>query len=356
MKTLLLLLLAASMLTGCAKSSNINDRSDDHGEPHFYGSNARAYGDGLTYSAGGISYCLDLGTMEKIPLCARPNCSHTSSDCLAKTAGFGLIYDSYVYYFTEYHGMKERKDGKPYFEMDSKLMRASLDSSETEIVSSFTDSIPRSEETLVIDDDVLYFIAYDPEPEIDDAGGVSYTNGQGSAYLCSVDLDTGGYTNYGGFCREKDYDGRKSSRAYITGISNGKIFIDYSFMQRKGEDFSRIGFEFDVDTKEYTKSELPSAIYADNEVYVWLDDADDELHVVTNGKDNVISYVNYSNSGTVFNNKLFVAGNWIDLSDMTMHRLAANKSVVAYYNGSYITNENNRFEKLTEKELLALDN
>jgi len=170
MKRLLLLLLAASMLTGCAKSSNINDRSDAHGEPHFYGSNARAYGDGLTYSAGGTSYCLDFGTMEKIPLCARPNCSHTSGDCLAKTAGFGLIYDSYVYYFTEHHGMKERKDGKPYFEMDSKLMRASLDSSETEVVSSFTDSIPRSEETLVIDDDVLYFIAYDPEPEIDVMG------------------------------------------------------------------------------------------------------------------------------------------------------------------------------------------
>jgi hypothetical protein len=240
--------------------------------------------------------------------------------------------------------------------MDSKLMRASLETSEIELVCSFTDSIPHSEETLVIDGDTLYFNAYDPAPDMDKAGGISYSNGEGYAYLCSVDLNSGEYTNYGVICCEEDYDGRKSARVYMIGADNGRIYMDYQFTKDETGSFTHYNFEFDLESKEYSRGQLPAGICADKGVYVRLDDADDELHVVTNGKDNVISYVNYSNSGTVFNNKLFVAGNWIDLSDMTMHRLAANKSVVAYYNGSYITNENNRFEKLTEEELLALDN
>ena len=334
---------------------------------HFYDLAVRDCDTGATYTISGYlvsqSLYLDYATMETAPLCAVPNCNHTISGCLANMAQYPVIYQNYMYFFTYSQGFEETKDG-PRFAMHSSLKKASLNDSEVQVVCEFNDSIPRNDESMVIYDNKLYFAAYDPDVETDEYGGSNWSNVGGIDYLCSVDLDTKEYRNYGSFCYVEDEypSAGQSSHSYITGIREGKIFLDYIFSKER---FSRdtntpewtyYNFEFDTKTEQFTESELPAAICADDELYCWLDDKNDELHIIMNDKENVVSYDSYTNSAHHLGEKLFVANGWVDLSDMSMHMFTEPEYTgIAYYDECYIIKTGtNSFEKLTEEELRAL--
>lgn len=365
-RTFLSLALAGAItLTACGGSI---PQEPEKEKPHFYGLAVRDCDTGATYTLSGYidskSMYLDYATMETTPLCAMPNCSHTISSCLANMAQYPVIYKNYMYFFTYSQGFEETKDG-PEFVMHSSLKKASLDNSEVQVVCEFDDSIPRNDETMVICDNKLYFIAYDPDVETDAYGGSAWSNVGGIDYLCSVDLDTKEYRNYGNFCYVEDEypSADQSSHSYITGIREGKIYLDYIF-SKEGinentivPEWTYYNFEFDTKTEKFVESELPAALYADDDIYCWLDSENEKLHIIRNSKEHILDYTYYTNAAQLLNGKLFVNGGWVELSDMTMHSFPDDVyyQAVAFYDGSYIlSNSSNSFTKLTEDDLRAL--
>lgn len=357
------------MLTACGKTENTPEDTT----PHFYGLNLRDYGEGGTYTTRGanpMTFYLDYATMEKTALCAVPNCNHTTTSCLAAQAQNAVIAGDYVYYFIHNEDMKETSEG-PRFVIDSRFMRASLDNSETELVCQFADAIPRDEDTLAVVGNKLYFIGYDPDVQVDEYGASSRKSGGGFDYLCSIDLSSGAYKNYGLICYvEDEYPGAdQSSRAYLTAADNGKIYITYSFSKERYDpinspdkipEWTHYNFEFDIETEEYSESELPPALCAKDGVYAWLDDKGGKLHIIKDGEEHVLDFPNYLNAANVLNGKLFLGESWVDLSDMTLHYIESqglSYAAEAYFDGCFIMscNGTNTYEKLTEEELLAIE-
>ena len=313
---------AAVMATGCSYHSEDTNKADtkEH-NTKVYGSGCRDFETGGVFTATGTpnkTVYIDYGTMKKSALCAVPNCTHSSSSCLAAQAYYPVIYKNCVYFFTHNESVKDTPDG-PELSMDSKLKKAYLDSSETEVECSFTDSVPRNSEAMVIIGDKLYFSAYDPDATPDEYGSLSYKTGGGYEYLCSIDLDSGEYRNYGSICYvEDEYPAAdNSSHSFISGAADGKIFITYGFKKdNASKDFTYYSFEFDTKTEKYSRSSLPALLCAEGNVYAWLDIEAQTLHIQEAGKQYEVKYTSYSNSAKILGDKLFLAGGWVSLDDM----------------------------------------
>ena len=335
-------------------------RSD---EPIIYGNDIRNFDNGGVYTINSQlkkSMYIDYRTMEKFVLCAVPGCTHSNSLCPSQNAEDPVIYGNNVYYFTHYE-ITGYNHGVPYMTMSSRLIRTSLNSFEPETVCSFTDAIPRKS-TMILIGSKLYFSAYDPDVDDVKHNSLSNKSGGGYEYLCSIDLDSGEYRNYGSICYvENEYkNADNSSFSALTGAADGKIYITYEFMKDQAEkDFTYYCFEFDTKTEKYARSGLPALLYAENELYVWLDTDSHKLHIMKSGKQYEFDYPYYTSSVKSSGDKLFLVDRWISLDDMKMHSLgnSSGKMIAAYYDGCYIISDVYyiNFEKLTEQELLALD-
>ncbi|MCR5707056.1 MAG: hypothetical protein K6G82_02150 [Ruminococcus sp.] len=356
------------ILTGCGGSIPA-DTDDDN--VHFYSFFCRDCEVGAAYTVNNyhsaVTMFLDYASMETAPLCAVPNCNHQDSDCLAKNAEYPIIFGEDMYFFRSKYGVEETKKGRE-FRMHSAFRKASLDNSEISTVCEFTDAIPRNDESMIICGHKLFFIAYDPDAEIDDYGGLSVKSGGGHDFLCSVDLVSSEYKNYGSICYvEDEYPAAdNSSSAHITGFGDGKIYIGYEFMKEFADpkngvipEWTRYSFVFNTETEQYSESSLPAAIFADDELYCWLDDYNDELHIIMNDKEYVVSYDSYTNSAHHLRDKLFVANGRVELSDMSMHYMSdefRDSSAVASFGEYFILRKSDdSFIRLTEDELLKLE-
>lgn len=360
------------MLAGC--SDGKKEKAPEETKPIFFSSNRCSYGNGVVFGYENATY-LDFDTMEKAPLCAMPNCVHDNGSCLARIIGAQpVFYNDYVYYFTSNNGaVRETPDGREFY-IESKLWRASLESSETELVCEFTDCAPEQglPDTVLYGNE-LYFIGDDLDPTNGPDGIIaSWSNAGGYHYLCSINLDTGEYTNYGSITDEdKQYEfSANSSGANITGVYNDTMYIGYGFIKEEPDDlttadienYTFLSFEFDFETKSWKKSELPFSRYMNNDTYTYYDYAADELHVIHEKGELVIPSDGEITQMSEFNGKLFiyyysVGSEWYDLSDGSKHSMGKydGYDVLGYYDGCYILAKGGRTAKLTEEELLALE-
>lgn len=338
--------------------------------PRFISGNYNLYSDGFIFGMETTMF-LDFDTMEKTPLCAVPNCTHKTDECLAKIVGDTVvIYNNYAYYFNTDSGIKETTEGREFF-IDTTLMKADVNTSETESVSHFTDCAPAIREGYFLVGNELYFIGDNLDPHDDGYGNISSSNVGGIHYLCSVNLDTGVYTNYGSiYDGDKKYDAASNtSSSRLTGFFNNKMYIEYSFCKEMPtietleaitsepyKWFTTLVFEFDTVTKELIESDLLSSAYVDEDTYVYGDPFNNTTTVINKEKKYIIEGVAADVYARVYNNKLFLTESWYDLSDLSKHSLGAYSEceVVSYYDDCYIIMNGGRFIKLTEEELLAL--
>lgn len=365
-KRILSIALAMTMLAGC--SDGKKEKAPEETKPIFFSSNRCSYGNGVVFGNDKAMF-LDFDTMETAPLCAAPNCTHNNSSCLANIVGTTpIMYNNSIYYFDSSAGVNETPDGREFY-IDSKLMKATLDSSETEIICEFTDCAPPTVNAhYLLEDNILYFVGDDMSPVEDEYGVISYSNVGGTHFLCSINLDTGKYENYGSI-----YDGDKefemavaSSGANITGYYKGKMYLQYVFMKEDPavlgitpeENWTRVNFEFDLESKELTESELPAAIYMDEDTYVYVDN-NKQLTTIIDGREKYdIPHFNLmSMNASVFNNKIFFVDKWYELTNLAEHEYGEYEGyvVVGYHDGCYILAKGGRTAKLTEEELLALE-
>lgn len=381
MKKLFAVILAMAAMAGCSDSKKGN--SPEEIKPILFTTDACYYKNGVVYGEEPVMF-LDFDTMEKAPLCAVPNCTHTVSSCLAQNVGnTPIFYKDYVYFFTTNGGdVRETPEGREFY-IDSKLMRASLDSSETEIVCEFTDCAPEEGyPDYVIYGNELYFTADDLNPTNGPDGMIgSWGTSGGCHFICSINLDTGEYTNHGSiYDGDKEYDGAAySSGAEIIGVYNDTMYLEYSFI-KDGEamqndelnrglaDFTMLYFEFDFETKKWKECTLPYGdmiYYMNNDTYAYTDFEAKQLNIVHEKGELVLDKsekeFGYARAyaGTEHNGKFFfpAEGIWYDLSDDSEHSMGEYKeySVVGYHDGCYILVKGGRTAKLTEEELLALE-
>ncbi len=352
----------------------------------FLGGN---YEKGLLYNTGGVNtieYYLDYETLEKTPLCAVPNCTHTISSCLAKQMGVNpVIYNGYVYYFSCTHNFKEVTEGHQFY-MSSKLYKAKLDSSETELVCEFTDCEPDDwNSAFILIGNTLWFIGDDKNQVIDDYGKEMHympsSDTPGAHFMCSIDLDTGKYTNHGQICeeyRESEYWGQCNG-AQIKGIYNGKIQIslqyavaDLSISIENREEWEKKKetqdpdettafscYEYDTETGECTKTDRRFCAAAYGDTFVGCDFQPGftyDLYIEHGGNTHVIE--NADIDVYILGDKLFMMnGTWVDLNYWSEHELpeeAKNFFRCGKYGDSYVFIDTKyNTHKYTEEELLA---
>ena len=363
-------LLIAFLLTGCSDNGEKISPNDNLCNNSVYYDNIRYIRPYADYYENGVIYgndaamFLDFDTMEKSKLCAVPNCTHDSGSCLAYTVGNApVLYNDNIYYFMSNPHVEEDSNGRKLIH-DTKLMKASLDSSETEVFCRFSDSTPSATVNYgyQLVDNMLYFVGNDLNPTIDEYGVLSYSNSGGYHYLCSINLDTGEYKNYGSiYDGDKQYDfADNSSQANIGGWYNGKLYVVYGFIKEKPPEdatdvYTFLNFEFDTETQTLTESSLPRASYMDNDTYVYCDKSKNTTTVIDKGKNYTIPDCNSAYVfTTICNNKLFTHDSWYDLSDFSKHSLGEETEFysVTYHNGKYIFIKGGKITTLTEEELI----
>jgi len=380
-KKILSLALAFTMITGCGEKSKEKE--------HFFSQTTSykgVYENGMLYPSGlepnKVQNFLDFTSLKKSVFCAVPNCTHSpsSGECLSRLVGEHpvLIGDS-VYYFTVNgaHGIGEvvnTPDG-PEFVMESKLMRASLDASVTETVCEFTDALIRTWGDYVVLDNMLYFLAYDPDPQFNGMGGASWGSGGGYDFLCSVNLDTGEYKNYGSICYVEDEypSADNSSGANLAGWYDGKLWLTYSFMKEEPiidvenpensyhPPFTTYTFEFDPETEQYTKrDDMPEPLTIEDGYMIYRETDDGLFKAMKDGK----VYETYTNNyesvvnGKCCSSALEGPAQWVTLGEDTIHTIGGEYEgyyIVAYHDGKYVLFNDKEAVKLTEEELIALD-
>lgn len=330
----------------------------------------RIYG-GIDLGNGTPSMYIDYETMESTVLCARPNCTHNNNECVARIIGTcPMMLKNDIYFFKYDSEVRELNDGQRDFHIESAFLKVSLDSSEVENIISFNECAPSNDGGFLLYNNKIYFIGDDLNPQFDDLGGVTSSNVGGNHYLCSIDMSTIKYNNYGNI-----YDGDKeyaaanySSAAQIIGFYDSRILIYYEFM--KGLDntnsdnkWTELIFEFDPETNEIKESDIPAKpSFVDMDTIVYYDAAIDKTIIIDKGKKCELDiYTNWNSS--IWNNKLFTNEKdtfeliWYDLSDMSVHNTEdyIGYKVIGYFNDCYIIASIDDTIKLTEEELLALD-
>ena len=335
-------------------------------DAQYIDSGENIYDNGMIYGSDAPKTYLDFETMEKTVLCALPNCNHSTSECIAAKIGrTPIIFNDYIYYFDVKDGVKENSDGREFY-IDSQLKRVSLTNSEIEDIVQFTDCEPREYGGCVILDGILYFCGDDMNPTKDEYGGISYANGGGTHFLCSIDLNTGEYVNYGSiYDEDKQYESSaQTSTAHVIGYYNSKIYIQYSFMKEYIDDpnietrekFTILNFEFDPLTGNLSQSELLSGSFMNGNTYVCSNYPDNSSTVIDGDQKYTINGADAKFVGKYFDKKLFVYDRWYDVTDKSLHLLGEDRKFVTMYENFYIISNQSgtRYEKLTEEELLAL--
>ena len=375
----MILSLVISAVTLCSCGVNVVNENKSESKTVFIRYDHNAYDNGYIYHYddmyGSMSDFVDFDTLEYSPLCAVPNCNHNTSSCSAREIGScPLLYNDYIYYFVSNSEINETKDNREFI-MNAKLMKMKLNSSETQKVAEFHDCIPDTHDGFVVKDEVLYFQADDMNPQQDGYGNFFYSEGGGTHFLCSIDLSSGKYTNYGSiYDGDKQYEAANtSSSAMLMGIRGDNIYIDYSFMKEEvpeekymEEDFllskcfSHVVMTFDINNKTFTETQYPNISYVDGDYLAYYNESDNSVIIECENEEKIIPDTYTSFYALILDDKFWSYPDeniWYDLSDMSKHGKGHDGEIsyiLGYYNGKFIVKTiGMNFKALTEEELRA---
>lgn len=365
----------------------------------YYDMGYNVYDNGLLYTvsktAGTQACFLDYETMNGVPLCNKPNCTHSDSSCVSNQCAGSffvpVIYHDCVYWFTSDHKIVDSEDGKSQtVDIHTKCMRAKLDTGAVETFAEIYDVFMNSAIDLIVDKDKLYIIGsremyQDPVDRTWSSFGRS-----GEQYLYSINLDSAEVHNYGRIndspYAENNWIHGASlfSEVKMEGIYNNKLYMYYRYVEdpqiiidylntdwiengnpRKDIPWITENKCLDLKTGEITVSDLPYAwwigenyyIYEENGSFYILDENgektkadniyedDDYLFTVANGK----LWKGSINQGFDIktNKKLSISDKYAD----------KNAIVMDFVNGQYVVQyfENNevKFDKVSEEDLIG---
>ncbi|MCD7891439.1 MAG: hypothetical protein LUG26_06690 [Ruminococcus sp.] len=179
-----IIIAAFLLLTSCGNNENEVNISNSDGNIYIkrlY----NIYEDGYITPDDTHEY-VEFETLENTVLCAKPNCTHKDSECVANLVGdTPIMFNGYIYYFVKNSGVNETGDGREFY-IDTRLNRISLDSSEMEEITAFTDCTPCENSGCFIYEDILYFCGFDWNPTADEYGYIMTSDSGGTHFFFAV--------------------------------------------------------------------------------------------------------------------------------------------------------------------------
>lgn len=264
---------------------------------------SNSYENGMIYVSDGICNFYDYATDTAIPLCMKPNCTHNDTDCISKiiaSSGSGtehsVIYNDYIYYFTETESIEgEGKDTT--YDIMSTLHKCDLTSGVITDVVEIPDLNCTTSVAMVLNDNTLYFTASNGAYQFDD--GTWMNAGIGKQYLCSVNLKNNSFENYA-LINDNEYApdnviitdnsiNAVGDQVVLAGVYNNKVYLYYSYVEDKNIiidaienndyniDWKYEVKEFDLDTKKINIVNDIQPICLNNDWYVTEDMANKKI-------------------------------------------------------------------------------
>lgn len=391
-------LLIFTLFTACGIQKQDSEYLIQKKETAFYDMAYNVYENGLLYTVDHVSgtqaYFLDYQIMNGVPLCNKPNCTHSDSSCIsglcARAFHVPVIYHDCVYWFTSDYKIVDAGDGKSQeLEIHTKCMRAKLDSGTAEVFAEIDNVFMNSAVNLIVDKDKLYIIGSREmyqDPVDKTWAGFSRS---GEQYLYSINLDSAEVRNYGRindspYAKHNWIHGASLfSEVTMSGVYNNKLYLYYRYVKdpkmitdfldndlfTKGSIRNDIPWVvenkcIDLETGEITVSDLPYAWCIGENYYVYEEDGTfyvfDESGKKTTAKniyDNEIYDFTIINGklwkgsiGQGFDiktgNELYFADKYCDSGAMIMDFID-NQYIVKYYE-----NDTVKFDKVSEDDLL----
>lgn len=389
-------------LIGCRMPKTEQTYSIQTPEKALLSWNRNVYENGLVYANQNAAYFLDYPTFTGTPLCNQPNCTHQGNSCIAKiVVNFGMngtppvIYQDNIYYFTKTEGIVDSEDGKfTSYRIDCQLHQIDVSSGDQTVLCKFEGMEATCSSCVYLDGNTLYFIANNGSLQ-DNAGGWSYFTSAGVQYLCSVDFDSGAFTNLGQVNTAEHVDSTLFAKdgggtygvngdVRIQGMYDGKLWMSYYYadssdalmdlLQETG-DFPGIEdpvwhaelVAYDFDTQEISRSEAASVPCIGEGYYIdW--DSEQEQYIAKQ-EDGEITLTDFPKADLlrIVNNLVFDEYEMdicFDLSDQKLKKINPEYtekgiSVVDFQDESYIVQYYNTetdailFEAVSESDLLG---
>ena len=290
-------------------------------------------------------YFIDFDTMASSAICSRPNCPHNDPEVCSAIGmdNHPTIVGDKLYYFEE--EMVWTKDHK--IAQNTIVYSADLDGSNRKKIYTIENLSISYGQYIAIKGSIVYFAGTEYGVKEDNSGNSGYNK----HYMCSYDLLSKEFNNYGLIC--EGY----SSGAAVLGEYDGGLYIGSSYTEEKFEfdifddeqekllmeSYIDVLWRLDLETSELTLSELPAPDFIGGGFYGYNEDG---KAVVLDAKGKSRTYDGFDLSGSlgyplingmVFNPYKRVAldlhsGKVLQISDAVPSR----SDIIAYRGGSYI--------------------
>lgn len=220
---------------------------------------------GLYYSKNNILYYLDRATQEIVPVCAKPDCNHTSDTCNAYYGGIGpniMLYGEYIfvsYFMVDYNVNEEEK--KLEIDSTSYLECCRLDGSDRKII---FQSDNGSVTNMMARDGKLYFTGFSYQSELAEEK-MDYDN-----YLYCYDMVWG--TTKTLLHYKWDELHNNAGLELIKNMDGKEIFLQYGYEDKEGNRESMVLQYMGKDqTKEIFSASKGNPIPESTKMYVQND-------------------------------------------------------------------------------------
>jgi hypothetical protein len=393
-------ILSVLLFTGC--SDNTTKSNYSIGEPiqSTISNYSNSYKNGALYDSNDSIYFLNFDLMSSTPLCNKPNCDHKKSDCISKlitndstTSTPPIVYHDKVYYFSYNDKIVQGNNkSETTYEVDGTLSGIDLNTGEVNKICSLDDMEATSTDTLLLQDNLLYFIANNGSLQATD-GTWQYFSTAGKQWICSVNLETGELTNYGRVNEDEKVDTTLFSvdnssfgingNVRIDGIYQNKIYMHYyyvsdqdsflkyfeqynTFPDSDEEMWETSYVVFDIETNEISMNVSTETIIATADHCIYWNGKQyvDE----SNGQQNELNNISKYKYATIYNDIVWFSDiqrkytEIVDLNTDKVYQLKSayqllNLRILAKLNDDYIVetfNDDNSisFEKVPESSLL----
>lgn len=251
------------LFTGCTNDTEYSIKEPSN---RVISSLHNTYKNGIVYTDGNILNFIEYTSFNNIPLCNKPNCLHNDSSCIAKVAKTqgstpSVVYKDKIYYFTSSSEITESKDEKSTnYSIKCDLNKIDLHTGTNEKVCTFSDMEAITSSQIVLENNKIYFIANNGSIQ-NPSGAWYYFSSGGRQNLCSVNLDTGEFHDYGQINDNKKMATTLFSIGEAVFGINGQISIDGFF-----NDLIYMHYYY-ADSAEIVYNNLECSVYDENSIF-----------------------------------------------------------------------------------------
>ena len=376
-KNLIVMVSAVSILglTGCASGRLPSDYTGDS----YSDSNFSLYPGAFFYISpnnDGIVNSVNFKTMQDVPLCSKPNCRHTSDDCILNRLGHKVpvFAGSSAYYFVdEDQEVLQGDDGKPELKLGSSLYCYDMGKGkETKLFSLPDVSVSKNCYGMLLHDRVLYFITNSLSRYYDE-NGVMYGYGGtgGDMHLYAYYFADGSAKDLGRLYdvpKIKEYypDVVRSGEVHMKGLFENKIFFNVGFVAGEEKRYRFYVTYYDLTDgtyhgtpEDYEHIDFASVNYASEEYLLICRQGEATVYKKGDQQPVVLNdpYFHQETTLSVIDNTVFCGDKAFDLTTKNVRMMDGmlDKSVIARYDDFYIISEwamQSDFEKIPAEKLL----